>query len=84
MYYYRVPVARTIIAGDLEKEGVQKPLELFADPWLKEWFDFWGHSRWGPVCARVNGVEFLWPTHRQDIARALRIKSPETRAIPRR
>ncbi len=42
MYCYRVPVARTIIAGDLEKEEVQKPLELFADPWLKEWFDFWG------------------------------------------
>ena len=30
MYYYRVRVARTIIAGDLEKEEVRKPLELFA------------------------------------------------------
>jgi len=45
------------------------------DPWLKEWFDFLGHSLWGPVYARVNEVETLWPAYRPDIASALRIKS---------
>ena len=55
-----------------------------ADPWLKEWFDFWGHSPWGPVYARVNEVEPLWPTYRQDIARTLAIEPPEIRSVPRR
>ncbi|MBN2128738.1 MAG: hypothetical protein JW741_04550 [Sedimentisphaerales bacterium] len=54
------------------------------DPWLKEWFDFWGHSPWGPVYAWVNEVESLWPTYRPDIARVLRIKPPEIRSGPRR
>jgi hypothetical protein len=30
MYYYRVRVVRTIVAGDLQKEEVRQPLELFA------------------------------------------------------
>lgn len=57
---------------------------LDADPWLKEWADFWGSSRWGPVYAHVNEVESLWPTYRADITRALGIESPGTRAIRRR
>ncbi|UCD50401.1 MAG: hypothetical protein JSW27_23115 [Phycisphaerales bacterium] len=44
-----------------------------ADAWLKEWFDFWGFSPWGPVYARVNEVQLLWPDHKRAIVEALGI-----------
>jgi hypothetical protein len=44
------------------------------DPWLKEWFDLWGISPWGPVYARVNQIDSLWPDHKGRIVQALEIK----------
>jgi hypothetical protein len=52
------------------------------DPWLKEWFDFWGMSPWGPVYARVNEVESLWPDYRQAIVKALDIAAPPSAIAP--
>lgn len=48
-----------------------------ADPWLKEWYDFWGLSRWGPVYARVGEVDTLWPKYREEIAEALEITTAD-------
>ena len=44
------------------------------DPWLKEDLDLWGLSPWGPLYARVNEAEQLWPNHRAQIERALRVE----------
>jgi hypothetical protein len=44
------------------------------DPWLKEDLDLWGLSPWGPVYARVNQAEQLWPDHRAKIERALGVE----------
>jgi hypothetical protein len=46
------------------------------DPWLREWYDFWGVSPWGPVYARVNQADELWPSYKGDIVKALEIKVP--------
>jgi len=48
-----------------------------ADPWLKEQYDFWGLTSWGPLYARVNEVEQLWPNHRAQIERALGVEPAE-------
>jgi hypothetical protein len=53
-----------------------------ADPWLKEWFDFWGLSPWGPVYAQVNEVESLWPDYRRAIAKALEVVVPPSAVAP--
>ena len=48
-----------------------------ADAWLKESFDLWGVTSWGPVYARVNKADQLWPDHRAEITRVLGInKAP--------
>jgi len=47
---------------------------LDADPWLKERYDIWGLTSWGPLYARVNEVEQLWPDHRAQIERALGVE----------
>ncbi len=47
---------------------------LDTDPWLKEWYDFWGLTSWGPLYARVNEAEQLWPNHRTQIERALGVE----------
>jgi hypothetical protein len=52
------------------------------DPWLREWFDFWGLSPWGPIYARVNEVESLWPDYRQAIVKALDIAAPPSAVAP--
>ncbi len=44
------------------------------DPWLKERFDFWGLSPWGPVHADVREADQLWPNHRAAITQALEIQ----------
>ena len=44
------------------------------DPWLKEQFDLWGLSPWGPVYASVRDADLLWPDHKAQIERALGIK----------
>ncbi len=46
------------------------------NPWLKEQFDLWGLSSWGPVYAQVNDADQLWPNHRTEITRVLEITSP--------
>jgi hypothetical protein len=46
------------------------------DPWLKEWFDFWGTSSWGPVYARVNATGEFWPDQKTEIMRALKSSPP--------
>ncbi len=48
-----------------------------ADPWLKEWYDFWGLSRWGPVYARVGEIEPLWPKYREGITGAWEITTAD-------
>lgn len=50
---------------------------LDTDPWLKEWYDFWGLTSWGSLYARVNEVEQLWPDHRVQIERALGVEPAE-------
>jgi hypothetical protein len=47
-----------------------------AEPWLneiKERFDFWGLSKWGPVYAMVNKDEQLWPDYKEQITKVLEI-----------
>ncbi|HON92350.1 MAG TPA: hypothetical protein PLT20_08985 [Sedimentisphaerales bacterium] len=49
------------------------------DPWLKEQYDLWGLCRWGLVYARTNEAAQLWPSHRQQIERALGIRQLPSR-----
>jgi len=49
------------------------------DPWLKESFDFWGLSPWGPVYASVHDADPLWPDHKAQIVRVLEIKPLQKR-----
>jgi hypothetical protein len=47
------------------------------DPWLKEQFDSWGVSPWGPVYASVREADQLWPGHKVEVMRALNVKASE-------